>query len=104
MLIENERGCGRQITGQIRQRIARYHQSIALDRLLHFGGVVPETTRVLTEAAIMGKRDELRGLKENVIVGRFDSGRYRFGLPPCAREQTRVRTEPCGRRVVPRGA
>jgi DNA-directed RNA polymerase subunit beta' len=26
---------------------------------------------VLTEAAIMGKRDELRGLKENVIVGRL---------------------------------
>ena len=30
-----------------------------------------ETTRVLTEAAIMGKRDSLRGLKENVIVGRL---------------------------------
>ncbi len=30
-----------------------------------------ETTRVLTEAAIKGKRDELRGLKENVIVGRL---------------------------------
>jgi DNA-directed RNA polymerase subunit beta' len=30
-----------------------------------------ETTRVLTEAAIMGKKDGLRGLKENVIVGRL---------------------------------
>ena len=30
-----------------------------------------ETTRVLTEAAINGKRDRLRGLKENVIVGRL---------------------------------
>ncbi|WP_111980376.1 DNA-directed RNA polymerase subunit beta' [Algibacillus agarilyticus] len=30
-----------------------------------------ETTRVLTEAAVGGKRDELRGLKENVIVGRL---------------------------------
>ncbi len=30
-----------------------------------------ETTRVLTEAAILGKRDPLRGLKENVIVGRL---------------------------------
>ena len=30
-----------------------------------------ETTRVLTEAAIMGKKDDLRGLKENVIVGRL---------------------------------
>ncbi|WP_026960391.1 DNA-directed RNA polymerase subunit beta' [Aliagarivorans taiwanensis] len=30
-----------------------------------------ETTRVLTEAAVGGKQDELRGLKENVIVGRL---------------------------------
>ncbi|MEP4891399.1 MAG: DNA-directed RNA polymerase subunit beta' [Aliiglaciecola sp.] len=30
-----------------------------------------ETTRVLTEAAVQGKEDELRGLKENVIVGRL---------------------------------
>ena len=30
-----------------------------------------ETTRVLTEAAVTGKRDYLRGLKENVIVGRL---------------------------------
>lgn len=30
-----------------------------------------ETTRVLTEAAVSGKKDELRGLKENVIVGRL---------------------------------
>ncbi len=30
-----------------------------------------ETTRVLTEAAISGKSDRLRGLKENVIVGRL---------------------------------
>ncbi|MXP56518.1 DNA-directed RNA polymerase subunit beta' [Pantoea sp. Mhis] len=30
-----------------------------------------ETTRVLTESAVAGKSDELRGLKENVIVGRL---------------------------------
>jgi DNA-directed RNA polymerase subunit beta' len=30
-----------------------------------------DTTRVLTEAAVFGKRDELRGLKENVCVGRL---------------------------------
>ena len=30
-----------------------------------------ETTRVLTDAAVRGARDELRGLKENVIVGRL---------------------------------
>src|SRR5665213_4316473 len=31
----------------------------------------PETTRVLTEAAVNGKADTLDGLKENVIVGRL---------------------------------
>ena len=30
-----------------------------------------KTTRVLTEAAVGGKKDSLRGLKENVIVGRL---------------------------------
>jgi DNA-directed RNA polymerase subunit beta' len=30
-----------------------------------------ETTRVLTEASVTGKSDDLRGLKENVIVGRL---------------------------------
>jgi DNA-directed RNA polymerase subunit beta' len=30
-----------------------------------------ETTKVLTEAAICGKTDDLRGLKENVIMGRL---------------------------------
>ncbi|MBW7884770.1 MAG: DNA-directed RNA polymerase subunit beta', partial [Caldilineaceae bacterium] len=30
-----------------------------------------ETTRVLTEAAIRGQRDDLRGLKENVIIGKL---------------------------------
>jgi DNA-directed RNA polymerase subunit beta' len=30
-----------------------------------------ETTRVLTEAAVKGKQDPLRGLKENVIIGKL---------------------------------
>jgi DNA-directed RNA polymerase subunit beta' len=30
-----------------------------------------ETTRILTEAAVEGKKDQLRGLKENVIIGRL---------------------------------
>ena len=30
-----------------------------------------ETTRVLTEAATTGRKDSLRGLKENVVVGRL---------------------------------
>jgi DNA-directed RNA polymerase subunit beta' len=35
-----------------------------------------ETTRVLTESAVMGKRDMLTGLKENVIIGRLIPARY----------------------------
>ena len=47
-----------------------------------------ETTRVLTDAAIKGKRDELLGLKENVIIGKLDScwnrnARYRKAEPVC---------------------
>ena len=38
-----------------------------------------ETTRVLTEAAVSGRSDTLRGLKENVIVGRLiPAGTGRF--------------------------
>lgn len=48
-----------------------------------------ETTRVLTESAIKGSSDHLRGLKENVIIGRLipaqltasEEGRQRLGLP-----------------------
>lgn len=45
-----------------------------------------ETTRVLTDAAIKGKRDELLGLKENVIIGKLVPAgtgmqRYRKAVP-----------------------
>ena len=49
-----------------------------------------ETTRVLTEAAISGKVDYLRGLKENVIVGRLIPAGT--GLRPLPQRQD------CGRR------
>ncbi|MBI5451202.1 MAG: DNA-directed RNA polymerase subunit beta' [Gammaproteobacteria bacterium] len=61
-----------------------------------------ETTRVLTEAAVSGKRDELRGLKENVIVGRlvpagtglaYHDARKQRALE---REQEAVQTTPAG--------
>jgi DNA-directed RNA polymerase subunit beta' len=42
-----------------------------------------ETTKVLTEAAIMGKTDDLRGIKENVIMGRLIPAGT--GLPPYKR-------------------
>lgn len=40
-----------------------------------------ETTRVLTDAAIRGARDELLGLKENIIIGHLipaGTGMYRY--------------------------
>ncbi len=67
-----------------------------------------ETTRVLTEAAVTGKKDELRGLKENVIMGRLipagtgfasHAARRKVGQPPHVvtpdlREFERAQLEP----------
>ncbi len=41
-----------------------------------------ETTRVLTEAAITGKVDQLLGLKENVIIGKMIPAKANIELPP----------------------
>jgi len=49
-----------------------------------------ETTRVLTEAAVTGKRDELRGLKENVIVGRLIPAGTGFAYHAERRRQRRL--------------
>ena len=51
-----------------------------------------ETTRVLTEAAVSGKIDDLRGLKENVIVGRLIPAGT--GLAYHAERRTRRQTPP----------
>ena len=48
-----------------------------------------ETTRVLTEAAIMGKRDELRGSERERDCRPLDSSGHRFGLPRST-QSTRV--------------
>ena len=54
-----------------------------------------ETTRVLSEAAIAGKRDYLRGLKENVIIGRLipaGTGRKEYRKvtwTPCEKTETK---------------
>ena len=50
-----------------------------------------ETTKVLTEAAICGKTDDLRGLKENVIMGRLIPAGT--GLPAYKRLAVIVETE-----------
>jgi DNA-directed RNA polymerase subunit beta' len=49
-----------------------------------------ETTRVLTEAAINGKVDHLRGLKENVIIGKLIPAGSGFGVQPGAVADTRL--------------
>ncbi|WP_019244370.1 MULTISPECIES: DNA-directed RNA polymerase subunit beta' [Bacillus] len=56
-----------------------------------------ETTRVLTDAAIKGKRDELLGLKENVIIGKLVPAgtgmpRYRKAVPVFTEEQNKETT------------
>ena len=56
-----------------------------------------ETTRVLTEAAVTGKRDYLRGLKENVIVGRLIPA----GTGLKYHEETRRRRDDDWRRILP---
>src|SRR5699024_646036 len=54
-----------------------------------------ETTRVLTDAAIRGKMDELLGLKENVIIGKLvpaGTGMQRYRQIEMEKEQTEVET------------
>jgi DNA-directed RNA polymerase subunit beta' len=49
-----------------------------------------ETTRVLTEAAVRGLKDDLRGLKENVIVGRLIPAGTGFAYHASRRRRTDV--------------
>ena len=73
-----------------------------------------ETTRVLTEAAVRGLKDDLRGLKENVIVGRLipaGTGLCGPRASPAARSARRTgaqlhgrRRRHAGRRGQPRSA
>ncbi|MBM3619031.1 MAG: hypothetical protein FJX23_10880, partial [Alphaproteobacteria bacterium] len=58
-----------------------------------------ETTRVLTEAAVAGKVDNLRGLKENVIVGRLIPA----GTGAAVRALKRVATERDREQLAARG-
>ena len=62
------------------------------------GASFQETTRVLTEAAINGRTDDLRGLKENVIVGRLIPagtgwGEYRETFVPKRTEEESLSSE-----------
>jgi DNA-directed RNA polymerase subunit beta' len=66
------------------------------------GASFQETTRVLTEAAINGRTDDLRGLKENVIVGRLIPagtgwGEYRETFVPKRTEEVALSSEESAR-------
>ena len=55
-----------------------------------------ETTRVLTDASIKGKVDNLEGLKENVIVGRLvpaGTGLTKMGWDKEAKKEDQLRLE-----------
>ncbi|KXF80378.1 DNA-directed RNA polymerase subunit beta' [Enterovibrio coralii] len=58
-----------------------------------------ETTRVLTEAAVSGKRDELRGLKENVIVGRLIPAGTGFAYHKSRQARRNVVEEPAAPQI-----
>lgn len=72
LLEENEklRAEGRQPANYERQLLGITKASLATESFISAASF-QETTRVLTEAAVTGKKDALRGLKENVVVGRL---------------------------------
>jgi DNA-directed RNA polymerase subunit beta' len=72
LLAENERAAaeGKKIAMYEFMLLGITKASLSTDSFISAASF-QETTRVLTEAAIMGKKDDLRGLKENVIVGRL---------------------------------
>ncbi|EKE67374.1 DNA-directed RNA polymerase subunit beta' [Gallaecimonas xiamenensis] len=61
---------GKQAASFERQLLGITKASLATESFISAASF-QETTRVLTEAAVSGKADDLRGLKENVIVGRL---------------------------------
>jgi len=72
VLAENRkaRGQGMQPAKYNRQLLGITKASLSTESFISAASF-QETTRVLTEASVRGSRDELRGLKENVIVGRL---------------------------------
>jgi len=66
--------------------------SLATDSFLSAASF-QETTRVLTGASVAGKRDDLRGLKENIIVGRIIPAGTGFAYHQERREKARMDLE-----------
>jgi DNA-directed RNA polymerase subunit beta' len=71
-LVENEKAeaADRMPAQGARQLLGITKASLATESFISAASF-QETTRVLTEGAVTGKRDYLRGLKENVVVGRL---------------------------------
>ena len=72
VLEQNEklRAEGKQPARYVRELLGITKASLATESFISAASF-QETTRVLTEAAVTGKVDTLRGLKENVVVGRL---------------------------------
>ena len=54
-----------------KKNFARHHKSIASTESFLSAASFQETSRVLTDAALKGKVDNLTGIKENVIIGKL---------------------------------
>ena len=89
---ENERVIGRGLRPAVAESLLLgiTKASLSTDSFISASSF-QETTKVLTEAAICGKTDDLRGLKENVIMGRLIPAGT--GLPPYKRLQMIVEQE-----------
>jgi len=84
--------------GKVKARFARLllgitKASLATDSFISAASF-QETTRVLTEASVTGKEDDLRGLKENVVVGRLIPAGTGFAHHQERRRRRSVAAEP----------
>jgi DNA-directed RNA polymerase subunit beta' len=94
VLEENERVQGEEKLPALYQRVLLgiTKASLATESFISAASF-QETTRVLTDAAVTGKTDELRGLKENVIVGRLIPAGTGLAYHATRRERRRVEAE-----------
>ena len=72
MLEENEKAAGEdKMAAQFERVLLGITKASLATESFISAASFQETTRVLTEGAVTGKKDYLRGLKENVVVGRL---------------------------------
>ena len=94
-LEENERVIQRRAGRRRRSRAARHHQGVALDRVVHLGGLLPGDDEGTHRGGDLRQIDYLRGLKENVTMGRLIPAGTGFwwyrhvAIPPMNRHRRR---------------